>query len=184
MALTRKMLKGMGIEEEKIDLIIDAHTESVDAIKEERDNYKVDADKLANVQKELDELKTNGGDWQKKYEKEHSDFEAYKADITKKETKTAKEAAFRALLKESGVSEKRIDAIVKISDIDGLELDEGGKIKDYDAKSEQIKTEYADFIETSTTKGANTATPPGGSGNGVDLGSMSMADYIAARKNK
>ena len=167
MALTRKMLKGMGIEEEKIDLIIDAHTESVDAIKEERDNYKVDADKLANVQKELDELKTNGGDWQKKYEKEHSDFEAYKADITKKETKTAKESAFRALLKESGVSEKRIDAIVKISDIEGLELDEGGKIKDYDARSEQIKTEYADFIETRTTKGANTATPPSNVGSGT-----------------
>ena len=184
MALTRKMLKGMSIDDEKIDFIIDAHTESVDAIKKERDTYKADADKLANVQKELDELKKNGGEWQTKYEKEHSDFEAYKADVTNKETKNAKETAFRALLKDSGVSEKRIDAIVKISDINGLELDAEGKIKDYAERSEQIKTEYADFLETSTIKGASTATPPSGGGKAPDFGSMSMAEYIAARKNK
>lgn len=168
MALTRRMLKAMGIEDEKIDQIIDAHTETIDALKDERDGYKDDAAKLANVQKELDDLKKDGGDWQKKYEKEHADFEAYKTDITKKETKTAKESAYRALLKESGVSEKRIDAIIKITDIDALELDNDGKIKDSAARTEHIKTEYADFIETSTTRGANTATPPanGGSGTG------------------
>ncbi len=168
MALTRRMLKAMGIEDEKIDQIIDAHTETVDALKDERDGYKDDAAKLATVQKELDDLKKDGGDWQKKYEKEHADFEAYKTDITEKETKTAKESAYRALLKESGVSEKRIDAIVKITDVDAIELDNDGKIKDSAAKMEHIKAEYADFIETTTTKGANTAKPPvnGGSGTG------------------
>ena len=43
MALTRKMLKAMGIEDEKIDQIIEAHTETVDALKVERDQYKEDA---------------------------------------------------------------------------------------------------------------------------------------------
>ena len=168
MALTRKMLKAMSIEDEKIDQIVDAHAESIEALKAERDTYKADAEKLAAVQKELDELKKDGGDWQKKYEEEHSALEALKTDITTKETKTAKEKAYRELLKESGVSEKRIDAIIKITDIDALELGENGKIKDSSAKIEQIKTEYADFIVTSTTTGANTANPPanGGSGTG------------------
>ena len=34
MALTRKFLKAMGIEDDKIDQIIDAHTETVTALKE------------------------------------------------------------------------------------------------------------------------------------------------------
>ena len=33
MALTRKMLKAMGIEDDKIDQIIEAHTETVDGLK-------------------------------------------------------------------------------------------------------------------------------------------------------
>ena len=59
MALTRKMLKAMGIEEEKIEQIIEAHAETVDTLKEQRDTFKADADKLAEVQKELDEAKKN-----------------------------------------------------------------------------------------------------------------------------
>ena len=64
MSLTRKMLKAMGIEDEKIDTIIEAHTETVDALKKERDGYKESADKLADVQKELDGLKADlPGKW-------------------------------------------------------------------------------------------------------------------------
>ena len=87
MALTRKMLKAMGIEEEKIDQIIEAHTETVDSFKEKVSEYKDKAEKYDDVKKELDELKDGDNDWQKKYEKEHSDFEAYKNDVTAKETK-------------------------------------------------------------------------------------------------
>ena len=62
MALTRKMLKAMGIEDEKIDQIIEAHTETVDALKEERDTYKEDASKLTAVQKELETAKSQLAD--------------------------------------------------------------------------------------------------------------------------
>ena len=75
MSLTRKMLKAMNIEEEKIDQIIEAHTETVDGFKEKLNDYKDKAEKYDGVKKELDELKEGGDDWQKKYEKEHSDFE-------------------------------------------------------------------------------------------------------------
>jgi hypothetical protein len=185
MALTRKMLKAMSIEDEKIDQIVDAHTESIEALKAERDTYKADAEKLAAVQKELDELKKDGGDWKKKFEEGHSALEALKTDITTKETKTAKEKACRELLKEIGVSEKRIDAIIKITDIDALELGEDGKIKDSSAKAEQFKAEFADFIVTSTTTGAATANPPSNNTTGaIDLGALSMEEYIAARKSK
>ena len=66
MALTRSMLKGMNLTEEQVGAIIDAHKETVDALKEQRDNYKADAEKLADVQKELDDIK-NGEDYEAKY---------------------------------------------------------------------------------------------------------------------
>ena len=70
MSLTRKMLKAMGIEEEKIDQIIEAHSETVDSLKADRDTYKEDAEKLKTVQKELDDLKAKGDDgWKEKHDK-------------------------------------------------------------------------------------------------------------------
>jgi hypothetical protein len=61
MALTRKFLKAMGIDEEKIDEIITAHSDTVNGLKDERDKYKDAAEKLPSVQKELDELKDKDG---------------------------------------------------------------------------------------------------------------------------
>ena len=167
MSLTRKMLKAMGIEDEKIDQIIEAHTETVDALKEQRDSYKADAEKLPEVQKELDGLKAAGDDgYKEKYEAEHTAFEQYKADQTAKETRAAKESAYRKMLKAAGVSEKRIDTVMRASGpiIDGLELAEDGKAKDADKLTEGIKAEWADFIPTTTTQGAPTANPPAVSG--------------------
>ena len=57
MALTRKFLSALGIEADKVDEIISAHTETVEALKNERDTFKADAEKLTGVQKELDDLK-------------------------------------------------------------------------------------------------------------------------------
>ena len=174
MAFTRRFLSALGIEAEKIDEIINAHVEVVDGLKEERDNFKKDAEKLADVEKELtkakEKLAKNGeGETVSKedYDKLKKEYDDYKADITAKNTRTEKENAFRELLKSVGVSEKRLNAIIKVSDIDGLELDKDGKIKDADKHTENVKSEWADFIETTTTKGANTANPPANNGKGT-----------------
>ena len=76
MSLTRKMLKAMGIEEEKIDQIIEAHSETVDSLKADRDSYKEDAEKLKAVQKELDDLKAKGDDgWKEMHDRLKVEFE-------------------------------------------------------------------------------------------------------------
>jgi hypothetical protein len=157
----------MGIEEEKIDQIIEAHTETVDSFKDKVNDYKEKAEKYDTVKKELDELKDGDNDWQKKYEKEHNDFEAYKNDVTAKETKRTKEHAIREFYKGVGVSEKRLDAVLKVTNLDDFELDKDGKIKDADKHAETVKTEWADFIETTTTQGASTANPPANTGKGT-----------------
>ena len=174
MAFTRKFLSALGIEADKVDEIINAHIEVVDGLKEERDNFKKDADKLADVEKKLakaEEKIAKNGDGEtvskEDYDRLKKEYADYKADITAKTTRTEKENAYRELLKSAGVSEKRLNAIIKVSDIDGLELDEDGKIKDADKHTETIKSEWAEFIETTTVKGANTANPPANSGKGT-----------------
>ena len=167
MAFTRKMLKAMNIEDEKIDQIIDAHSETVDALKADRDTYKEDAAKLAAVQKELNELKAKGDDGYKaKYEAEKAAHDALKADIAAKETKKAKTDAYRELLKGANIDEKRIATILRAEapTIDKIELDADGKIKNAEQYTQSIKSDWADFIVTQSAKGTNTATPPANGG--------------------
>lgn len=161
MALTRKLLKGLGLTEEQVDTIIEAHTDTVDSLKADLSTYKTDAEKYENVQKELDELKSKADDgYKEKYEQINRQFEDFKAETTAKETKTAKTNAYRELLKNAGISEKRIETVLKVSDIDGIELDENGKIKDADERMASVKTEWADFVVATETVGAETANPP------------------------
>ncbi len=185
MALTRKLLKGMGLTDEQVDTIIEAHTDTVDGLKQDINKYKGDAEKLPGVQRELDDLKAAGdGGYKEKYEKEHQAFEDFKTAQTAKETRQAKETAYREFLKTVGVSEKRIPSIMKVTDFDSLEMD-GDKFKDADKLTETVKTEWADFIENSNTSGANTNTPPTNNpNNGDDPSKMTMEEYIAYRNKK
>ena len=183
MALTRKMLKAMGIEDEKIDQIIDAHTETVDALKTERDKFKTDAEKLPNVQKELDTLKADaekaGKDpFKVKYEAIKEEFDTYKKDVAAKETTAKKQAAFKSLLKEIGVSDKRLDAVLRVSDLEKIKLADDGTISDADSLKTNLKTEWADFIVTEGKAGAETSTPP--ESQAKDYSNMSDAEYYKA----
>ena len=100
MALTRRFLKGMGLTEEQVDTIIEAHTEVTDGLKEQINLYKADADKLVDVQKELDDLKSAGdGGYKSKYESEKAAHDELKANIAREKAYASKESAYRELLK-------------------------------------------------------------------------------------
>lgn len=165
MALTRKYLSAMGIEPEKIDEIINAHIEVVDAIKSERDTYKADAEKLPAVIAERDELKANAegkneDSYKVKYEAIKEEFAEFKKGIAEKETQAKKADAYRQILKDAGVSEKRIDSIMRVSDVGSIEFDNDGNVTNADKLTAGIKEEWADFITTTSTNGATVATPP------------------------
>ena len=192
MAFTRKFLSALGIEADKVDEIINAHIEVVDGLKEERDNFKKDADKLADVEKKLakaeDKLAKNGeGETVSKedYDKLKKEYDDYKADMDSKEVLRAKQTAYRELAKAAELTDRGIEKAVKYAKWDEIELDKDGKIKEAEKHTEFLKSEWSEHHETTTTKGANTANPPAGNGGGdVDLGTLSMEDYIAARSKK
>ena len=166
MALTRKSLKATGLTDEQVDSIIEMHTDTVDGLKEQVKTYKADAEKLPGVQKELDDLKAAGdGGYKEKYEKEHSDFEAFKSDITAKETKAAKEKAVRAYFESKNITGANLDLAMRGcgTEMAALEMD-GEKIKDTKSLDALLAGTYKGLISTTLTKGANPANPPANTG--------------------
>ncbi|ERL12304.1 hypothetical protein HMPREF1248_0666 [Coriobacteriaceae bacterium BV3Ac1] len=57
MALTRKILKAMGIDDDKADEIIDAHAETVSSLKKQVEDAHASSGNAEALQKEVDELK-------------------------------------------------------------------------------------------------------------------------------
>lgn len=183
MALTREYIRKLAKEsdvelpKEFIDGIISEHTTARDAYADEQVKTA-----LENNKSETQQVNVKESQEYKDLEKQFND---YKTAQTAKETREAKDKAYRALLTAAGVHEKRLDVIMKVTNLDEIELDKDGKIKDADKHTETVKTEYADFIVTTSERGANVATPPAkGNSQDQDLGSLSMKDYIAARKKK
>lgn len=180
MALTRKLLKGMGLTEEQIDSVIDAHTETVDGLKEQIKTYKADADTLKDVQKELDALK-NGKDWKAEYDKLDKSFKDYKAEVAGKETLEAKQAAYRKLLTAENIPVKFHDRIIKMTDFDAVEM-EGDAIKDEAQQRGNIKSEWGEYVSTTETKGDKPDNPPAGTNKMTKAEIMAIKDTAERQK--
>ena len=175
MALTRAFLRGLKLDEEQVSAIIEAHAETVDGLKAVQSDL---ADKLKAAEEKLN---APTEDWEQKYNATVAEFEAFKTDTAAKAARQAKEAAYRQQLIRQGVSEKRIDGIMRYDaeTIDALELDEHGAIKDADAVSKGIGERWSDFITTTTTAGAPVASPPQNTGKAYtldDIRGMSAAE--------
>lgn len=163
MALTRKLLKSFSLEESAIDSIIEAHAETVDALKKERDEAKARADQANELDRQLKEANeklAKAGD----SAKIQKDFDDYKAGIEAEKTAAATRAHARELL-ENDVGIKRksaLDLILAAENLDGYEKDENGRIKDPAAFTTAMKTKHAEWIGEATTTGTPPTTPPSG----------------------
>lgn len=186
MALTnanvKEILSKAGVDSEHmkdaVNEIIEGHTTSIEALREERDGYKEKAQKVEELEKQLEkaqkDLKEATSDeaeekYKTKYEMLKDEFKEFKKSIEEKATKENKTKAYKDILKEAGISEKRLEAVLKVSDVDSLEFDDEGKVKDKDDLLKNIKEEWSDFIQTADVKGAKTDNPPENTGGGKTL---------------
>lgn len=162
MALERKTLRAI-LEDEttdtsgKLKKILDVLHEETDALQNQLDEKNA---ALSKAEKDRDAA--NSG--KQAAEKALTD---YKAQQTQKDTHAAKEAKFRELLKTAGVLDKYADRVVRLSgeDIDKLELDEKGEVKDAKKHTDSLKADWSDFVGTTTTTGAKVDTPPTNTGS-------------------
>lgn len=162
MALTRKSLKAMGLDDEKIDSVIEMHTETIESLKTEIENLKGDAERSAELQRQLDEanekLSKSDPNAAAKIQKELDDF---KAAIAAEKSTAAKRAAYRKIVEEKGITGVLADMIANQVDYTKVEMD-GDAIKGADEIGAEISKTYAAYIPTVVTQGQKPQTPPGG----------------------
>lgn len=182
--MTRKFLKELGIESDAIDKIIEEHRGTVDILKDELDTAKAEAAKRKEVETELnalkDEMKSKDS-YKEKYDTLKEEYENYKAGIDSEKKEAVKIEAYKAVLKEAGIAEKRIESVLRLAKADGyidsLEFD-GDKIKNIKDVKETVKNSYGDYIETKSQEGADVPQPPTG-GNPSTFKDMPLADKMA-----
>lgn len=139
--------------------LVALHIGVVDQIKTERDQYKAEAEKLPDLQKELDAAKS-GEDFRAKYDQEHQAFEDFKAKVARDAEETKVRAAYRQLLTDCKIPDKRLDAICRVTDFSGMGLDKDGNLKDAEKLRDAVKTDWAEFVTETTERGAKVETPP------------------------
>jgi hypothetical protein len=184
MALTRKLLAALGIEADKVDQIIEAHAETVEGLKSERDGYKAKAEQADALAKQVEELTASATPADKVADLEGKLAEAQKAyaDLTAKvqgeKDAAAKDAAYRSdVLKAANIDPRRFDSVMRVTPLDGIEL-EGGHVKGADELAKKAAQEWADFVAVPGAVGANVSAPQA-SGNAIDfeaLKGMSVQD--------
>lgn len=183
MALTRKSLRAMGIEDEKIEQIVEANGESIAGLKDEIDRYKLELEKYQGIEKELEKLKTEAAKdnpFEKKYNDIKAEFDKYKADVEAKETKTAKETAVKAYLESKNIKGNNLKLAMKAAkdEIASVEIADG-KIKDTSALDTLIQGDFSGLVSKEITIGATVATPPQNTGG--ETKSESRAAKLAAQ---
>ncbi len=182
----KKILSDNGMPVENLESaasdICGRHSADMDAIKEERDSYKADAEKLGPVQQELDELKARPDDgYKKRYETERDEFKKYREAVEKEKSDATKKAEYTGILKDAGIASSKIEKVLKYTDLNRLELDENGKLQDVKSLLKEVKAEWPEYIETKIEKGAETATPPASAGG---TGANNRAAQIWAERQK
>lgn len=187
MALTRKLLKGMGLTDEQVETIIEAHTDTVNGLKDDISRYKADAEKLPGVQKELDDLKAKGDDgWKDKHDKLRKEYDDYKNEQTAKETRAAKEKAVRAYYESKNITGTSLDIAMKASgdEINSVELDDKGAIKDTAALDALVDGTLSGLVSTTKITGVNTPNPPANGGKTYASKSEIMAIKDAGERQR
>ena len=157
MAFTRQTIRnlakesGVEIPKELEDALVSEHLTARNAYAEEQVKAELEKQPAAKAENVKDS---------EEYKALKADFDKYKAEVTEKETKAAKEAAYRAILKDANLSEKGIEKAIKYADWDKIELGEDGKLKGANDHIKAVRDEWAEYVTTTTTTGAKTSTPP------------------------
>lgn len=155
MALTRAFLAALNIPEAAIQPIIDEHMTSVNGVKTEWENKynaeKAKADGIPALEKDLKDDKT-GKTYKELYAAEKEAHDKLQSDIAGAKVKTAKEAAIKAYYTEKKIPAGNLNLAIRATNIDAVELDEAGKIKDSKALDALLEGDLKPLITTETKK--------------------------------
>ena len=145
--------------------VVDPLLEQVQTAESETKKYKTEAEKVPGLEQKVKDLES-GEDFKAKYEKEHSDFEAYKGEISKKETADKIATAYRKLLADKHIKADKIDFIVAHTDLskavlgkDGVSLENAG---DFEKEITDTVNGWGGYIVTEEKRKTSIGNPPEG----------------------
>ena len=153
MSVSRTDLKLIGLNDDQIESVIAAHSETVSALKQKYseleakyNSAKESADQLPGVQKELDELKKS--DFKSKYEAEQSAHNALKESVSREKAHAAKEKAVRAYYEGKNIKGNNLTIAMRGTDLDRLQLDDSGNLADTAALDVLVDGDFKPLVTT------------------------------------
>lgn len=153
MSITRKMLEGMGLSAEAVEAIVEANSQSLMAIKTERDALKSENERLQG------ELTTKVKDYEEKMSDLKKQFDDFKTEVGEEKVRTEKERLYSELLLKSDIPQARIKQILRLTDFDAISI-EDGKLKNEDELVGIIEKEWGDYILKGAEPDDKPAHPP------------------------
>ena len=144
MSLSRSFLKTLGLNDDQISAVIDAHGETVTALntkyselETKYNSAKESADKLPDIQKELNDLRKE--DYKGKYE-------TLFASVEKGKARTAKEKAARAYYEGKNIRGGNLTIALRGTDLDQLQLDDSGNLADTKALDALVEGDFKPLV--------------------------------------
>ena len=193
----KSILSNYGTPLENLDVAADEicgrHKADLDGIKEERDEYREKLNGFDQMKADLETTRTDlktvqdalkeAQPYKEKYDKEHADFEAFKADAAGKESKAKANEALTKLLTEQGYSAAGIAKIIKYGGFTP-EFDDKGNITNTDVIMQSVGAEWGEYHNSPVkTEGVQTAQPPATKSSGMTKEEiMSIKDTTARQK--
>lgn len=172
MALTRKLLKDMQLEDDQIEQIIAAHVASIEALKAERDAALTENEDLHAQMEQFSATNQSAAEVQ-------AAFDAYRTQIESTRQTEKAIGMIRLAMLQAGCNEKAIDLLIQAIDPATLEI-ENGRVKNEAAVIAELRAKYAAFFAQPVRMAAPAVRPPvptGGALTREDISRMS-ADEI------
>lgn len=168
MAFTRKWIKGLDIDGEKVDLLIEEHASAMKQIADERDSLKAQVDNLTaeNAKLKAQVATLTGQMTDSKDESGNSYKELYTQLLASQQAQAANAAkltAFRTWAQGKGCNRPELmTALEDLVDLDKIDM-EGEAVKE-NTYLQNVATKYSFAFGTAGTQGQPPFSPPSGAG--------------------
>ncbi|MBQ7850197.1 MAG: hypothetical protein IJ343_10775 [Clostridia bacterium] len=159
MALTRRLLKELELNDETIGRIIAAHAETVDALRAELDAARTAAASNDGAAAERDALREAAANHQQEAERLRSEYEAYRQSVAAERTQQTRQAFLRAALSRAGANEQALSLLARAIETTDDDWD-GDALRDERTVLSPIREQYAAFFSAPRPLPTDRVSPP------------------------
>ena len=173
MALTRRFLESLGLEEAAVEAVIQAHVEVTDALKHERETWRQKAEEQAGAAAaQMNDPETEGAEaptdavepaavsQDERLQVLQAEFDAYKARVEADRLRGEKLTALRGALREAGVQrEDFAELLTRAVDLEAVEVN-SGRISDPEAVIGPLRAAYGGCFAATFAQGTPPLDPP------------------------